>query len=191
MQPEIIKKVILASTKFLNLVETTYKNKIGKLSTWLSAERPNNQNAVVIIALVHDEHKEPCLVVIKEYRVPIQGYEWGLPAGLIEPGHSPEATVIKELTEETGLNVSTFTRPISPAVFNSPGLTNEAVYYAFVYADGKLDDSKTEESEDITSYLMTRQEVQSLLRQAEHDPKIMIGAKAWLIFTRFVEHGDL
>jgi ADP-ribose pyrophosphatase len=191
MQPEIIKKTVLASTKFLNLIEITYKNKIGKLSTWFSAERPNNQNAVVIVALVHDENKEPCLVVIKEYRVPIQGYEWGLPAGLIESGQSPEATAIKELKEETGLYVSTFTRPISPAVFNSPGLTNEAVYYAFVYADGKLDNSKTEESEDITSYLMTRQEVQSLLRQAEHDPKTMIGAKAWLIFNRFVEHGDL
>jgi ADP-ribose pyrophosphatase len=191
MQPEIIKKHIVTKTKFLDLVQTTYKNKLGNESTWISANRPNNQNAVVIVALVHDENKEPCLVVIKEFRVPIEGYEYGLPAGLIEPNQSVEATAIKELLEETGLNVSTFIRPISPAVFNSPGITNEAISYAFVYAEGRIDNSKTEESEDITAYLMTRKEVQSLLIQAEHDPKILLGAKAWLIFNRFVEHGDV
>jgi ADP-ribose pyrophosphatase len=190
MQPEIIKKHCIAKTKFLDLIETTYKNKNGKQSTWVSAERPNNQNAVVIAALVHED-REPCLVVIKEFRVPIQGYEWGLPAGLIEPGQSAEATAIKELQEETGLHVSTFIRPISPMVFNTPGITNEAVSFAFVYAEGKIDNSKTEETEEITAYLMTRKEIQSLLLQADHDSTMLIGAKAWLIFTRFVEHGDI
>ena len=77
MEPVILNKQNVAETRFLNLVTTSYQDKTGKISNWMSAERPNGQNAVVIVAVIQEDKKDPRLVVIKEYRVPIQGYEWG------------------------------------------------------------------------------------------------------------------
>jgi hypothetical protein len=77
-------------------------------------------------------------------------------------------------------------------VFNSAGLTSEAVSYAFVEASGALSKDNLESSEDISAFLYSRAAVQSLLADAM-DPvnKILIGAKAWLIFQRFVKYGDI
>lgn len=77
-------------------------------------------------------------------------------------------------------------------VFNSAGLTNEAVSYAFVEATGYMNQDKLQASEDISTFLYSRAEVAQLLKDAM-DPKnnILVGAKAWLIFERFVKHGDI
>ena len=197
---KILNKKNLAETRFLNLVDTTYEDKNGKQRSWVSAERPGNQNAVVIVAVV------PCwsprhsslgstfykLVLIKEFRIPLMGYEIGLPAGLIDPGMSIEDTAVKELKEETGLDVVKFLRPVTPFIFNSPGITSEAISYAFVEAKGNLSNEYLESSEDITAFLYDQSSVQQLLADAT-DPEngIMIGAKSWLIFDRFVKYGDI
>jgi ADP-ribose pyrophosphatase len=181
---KIIEKRDIANTKFLNLVQTEYEDKKGRTGFWVSAERPNNQNAVVIVAIVPELKR---LVVISEFRVPLQGYEWGLPAGLIDEGRDIEETARRELKEETGLEVVRFIRPPSPLVYNSPGLTNEAVSYAFVEATGELTNSYSHDDEDITPYLLDASRINELL----HSTSVMIGAKAWLIFERFVKYGDI
>lgn len=193
MKPVILNKQNVAETKFLNLVTTSYQDAKGKMSNWVSAERPNSQNAVVIVALVQDDmFNTPRLVVTKEYRVPIQGYEIGLPAGLIDPGQSIEETVRRELKEETGLNVIRFIRRVTPMVYNSAGITNEAVSFAFVEASGKISKDNLKDSEDITTFLYNRDEVRFILEEAEKPgSNTMVGAKAWLVFERFVKYGDI
>lgn len=192
MEPVIVNKQNVAETRFLNLVTTSYQDKNGKGATWISAERPNGQNAVVIVALKQDNLNNPLLVIIKEYRVPIQGYEWGMPAGLIDPGQNIKETAIRELKEETGLDVVRFIRPVTPIVFNSPGMTNEGVSFAFVEASGELSDTGLHASEDISAFTYSRAAVAQLLAEAmEPDSKVLIGAKSWLIFERFVKYGDI
>jgi ADP-ribose pyrophosphatase len=202
----IITKTNIAETRFLNLVSTTYEDKNGKIKEWVSAERPGNQNAVVIVAIVNTVEKpsfgttvdklreEPRLVVIREFRVPIQGYEWGLPAGLIDPAQSIEDTAMRELKEETGLTVGRFIRPVTPFVYNSSGLTPEAVSYAFVEATGEISDEFLHASEDITAFLFTRDQVKNILDAAQNrqlNKNLLVGSKAWLIFERFVKYGDI
>jgi 8-oxo-dGTP pyrophosphatase MutT (NUDIX family) len=191
MIPKVINKQYVAGTPHLSLVSLTYLDKSGKEGTWVSAERPGNKNAVVIIAL-KNEPKNPMLVVTREFRVPIKGYEWGLPAGLIDERQSIEDTAVRELKEETGLDVVKFLRPVTPMVYNSPGLTNEAISYAFVEVSGQISNKFLKDSEDIATYLYPRASVQALLRDAMNpQSNIMVGAKAWLIFERFVKYGDV
>jgi ADP-ribose pyrophosphatase len=194
MIPKVINKQYIAGTPHLSLVSLSYIDKNGKEGTWVSAERPNDKKAVVIVAIKPDvDHPDfPLLLVTKEFRVPIKGYEWGLPAGLIDEGQSIEETAVRELKEETGLDVVKFLRPVTPFVFNSPGMTNEAVSYAFVEVKGQISDRNLQDSEDITAFFYSRTAVQRLLEDSIiPQSNIMVGAKAWLIFDRFVKYGEI
>jgi 8-oxo-dGTP pyrophosphatase MutT (NUDIX family) len=42
------------------------------------------------------------VVLVRQYRPPLEGIELGLPAGLVEEGEEPEAAARRELSEETG-----------------------------------------------------------------------------------------
>ncbi|HZY65321.1 MAG TPA: NUDIX hydrolase [Rubrobacteraceae bacterium] len=42
------------------------------------------------------------VVLVRQYRPPLERMELGLPAGLVEPGENPEAAARRELSEETG-----------------------------------------------------------------------------------------
>ena len=196
MNLKILNKTTIAKTPHLNLVNTSYLDKAGNQKDWVSAERPGNQNAVVVVAYIkvpnnNNEYFSKALVVTKEYRIPIGGYEWGMCAGLIEPNMSIEETAVKELKEETGLDVVRFLCPCTPFIFNSPGMSSECCSYAFVEATGKVSEDQLENSEDITVYLYDRDQVGDLMLKAQNDSKIMIGAKSWLIFDRFVKYGEI
>ena len=65
----------------------------------------NNEDkidAVVICALHKAQNK---LVLINQYRVPINKYIYELPAGLVDNNEDIETSVRRELKEETGLDV--------------------------------------------------------------------------------------
>jgi len=179
----------VVETRFLNLNETQYEHK-GKTGTWFWAERPKQQNAVVIAALVMCPTglglSLPRLVVISEFRVPIGDYEYGLPAGLIDHDETIDTTVRRELKEETGLEVVNF-RKISPLIFNTAGLTNEGCHMAFVTARGTLSTADNEASEDIQPMLLSQQEVKELL----NDPSKKFGAKGYLVMERFADTGSI
>jgi ADP-ribose pyrophosphatase len=171
----------LLSKKFLNFQETVYEDRHGKEKRWNWVQRPGNQDAIVIAATVDDK-----LVLIKEFRVPLRGYVYELPAGLIDPFESAQESGIREFHEETGL-IITRVLGISPLVYNSPGLTNEAVFLMFAEAEGTVSDSSNQSSEDITTMTYSRAAVQDLM----NDPSVRIGAKAYLVFRDFVKYGKI
>jgi ADP-ribose pyrophosphatase len=58
-------------------------------------ERPD---AAIIVPLTRDGD----VVLVRQYRPPLERMELGLPAGLVEEGEKPEAAARRELLEETG-----------------------------------------------------------------------------------------
>ena len=118
---KIINKKIIFETKFVNLVETKYINMRNKASKWIHAERTNNSKGVMIVAIFNNK-----LVVIKEFRVPIENYEWGFPAGLIDSNEDIVTAAKREFNEETGLTISKINK-ISPFSYNTAGLSNESI----------------------------------------------------------------
>jgi mutator protein MutT len=61
------------------------------------------QNPVPAAAVILQQQRR--ILLVKRKFEPRAG-EWSLPAGFIEWGESPEQTAIREVQEETGLNVS-------------------------------------------------------------------------------------
>jgi len=154
------------------------------MKEWSWAQRPNGIRAVVVAATL-----EKKLVLIKEFRVPLNGYIYELPAGLVDPGESPEDAARREFHEETGLTITKLLHPISPALVNSPGLSDESIHMVFAEASGTVDTSKHEGSEDIEVLVYSQAAVQKLVEDAMKDPTILIGAKAYFVFLKFIMCG--
>ncbi len=173
---KILKEKNILETPYLNIIETEYINTNNENSKWFHAERTNNQKGVMIVATIEEK-----LVVIKEFRVPLKDYEWNFPAGLIDEGEDIETAAKREFNEETGLNISKINK-ISPFVYNTAGLSNESISLVFANASGNINYSKNEASEDITVYLMSKDDVKEILKNTNDK----ISAKAWLIFDNFV-----
>jgi len=145
-------------------------------------------DAVAIAALhIDKETKKVKLVVVKEYRIPLGGYYYGLPSGLIEEGMTVEETIEKELKEETGLDIITIDE-ISPPVFSSAGLTDESSVIAYVSCTGVPSVAGNEESEDIEVLLLDLDELEKLYEMKGEYAGGRMSAKLWLICRETIEH---
>ena len=66
------------------------------------------------------------VVLVSQYRPPLEGMELGLPAGLVEEGEEPEAAARRELSEETGYTGGEW-EPLG-ALASSPSLKDNWAY---------------------------------------------------------------
>lgn len=157
----------LTNFKWLNLYEVDYLNKVGNSNKWIFASRNKNagtiqSNAVVIVPLLKIGRKKH-LVVIKEFRVPLNCYEYGLPSGLIDEGEDIITATKRELFEETNLVVDKVLLTSNP-VISSAGLSDEATNYVFVECSGESSTINNEETEDITIEVLDIDGVSKLRR---------------------------
>ena len=176
----ILGKEVLYKSRYLNLVGIRFIDKSGQEGTWYSAERSNGGKTVVIAALLDNK-----LVVTREYRVPIQDYEWALPAGLVDGEELPEETAERELKEETNLDLISISGK-TPFLYNTAGMTNEMVSIVYGHARGTIGQTGNEQTEEIQSFLMDEKQLLEIV----NDGNNKISAKAYLIFGRFIK-GDL
>lgn len=91
----------------------------------VSREFIEHPGAVSVVALRHREGRDEVLL-IKQYRHPVQATEWELPAGLLDVhGEPPHVAAARELAEEADLTASTW--HILTDLFPSPGGIGEAI----------------------------------------------------------------
>jgi len=180
----------LTAEKWLNLFKVSYISRTGDEKFWQMASRQKEPkciaggyrrpDAVVIVPFHIGENK---MVVTREYRVPLNDYEYGFPAGLVDSGESVEQAARRELMEETGLTVSRFIK-ISPPLYSSAGMTDESVAMAYVECEGEPSTSANADSELIDILLISAEAALRLLS----DPTLKFDAKAWLAISQFAEY---
>jgi hydrolase, NUDIX family len=183
----------LSKTKYLSLYSADYTNKKGNLKNWIIASRKsledienkffNNEedkiDAVVIIAKHVDEDK---LVVIRQFRVPINDYVIELPAGLVDGSESFEEAVRRELKEETGLDLIEIDREATKEkVYISVGMTDESIALVKCTCNGVVSQENLEEDEDIEVVMLNKEEAKELINSNEN-----IDVKALLVIQNFI-----
>lgn len=183
----------LSKNKYLSLYSADYTNKKGNLKNWIIASRKsledienkffNNEedkiDAVVIIAKHVDEDK---LVVIRQFRVPINDYVIELPAGLVDGSESFEEAVRRELKEETGLDLIEIDREATKEkVYISVGMTDESIALVKCTCNGVVSQENLEEDEDIEVVMLNKEEAKELINSNEN-----IDVKALLVIQNFI-----
>ncbi|MFP4445123.1 MAG: NUDIX hydrolase [Desulfosudaceae bacterium] len=176
----------------VKLYKATYQDKTGKKRSWMFAsrkkvptalEKENTPDAVVIVPYHLEEEK---LVIIREYRVPLGGMQYGFPAGLVDADETIETTAARELYEETGLRLVRILRQ-SPLIYSSSGLTDESLVLVFAECRGRPTSRHTGDAEDIAVIMLTQKAAIAL----RENPDLSFDVKSWLVLDTFAETGRI
>ena len=176
MKPEIKTIKELATTKFLNMYDVDYVNKIGNSKKWTSVSRVslkeyenrllthNTTTDAVLIAPYHIEKEK--LVLVKQYRVPLNHYIYEIPAGLVDNNEDIENCVKRELFEETGLELVEI-KKVFKNIYLSPGITDECASLVFCTCKGDISYDYLQEDEDLTIHMYSQDEIDDIIKNEE------------------------
>jgi ADP-ribose pyrophosphatase len=106
----------------------------------------NHPGAVAVVALDGQDR----VVLLRQYRHPVRGYLWELPAGLRDAdGEAPLDTAKRELAEEVLLAAGRWS--LLATTFSSPGFTDEQIliYLAEELSDVERPEGFTLEHEEL------------------------------------------
>ena len=129
-----------------------------------SPEKLLHPRVDAVMIIMTDEPGEHMLL-IREFRLELGREIFGLPAGLIDPGETPEEAARRELKEETGLDITGIRRVLPPA-YSAVGLSNEQCVCVFGTAAGEIAPCK-ETGEEITARWYSKAELRDMLERGE------------------------
>lgn len=127
--------------KILNLRIDTVESVNGESTR----EIVEHSGGAVVLPLFPNKN----VIMIRQFRKPIERDVLEIPAGKIEQGESPEETAFRELHEETGYMAKNMT--LLTKMYPSVGYSEELLY---IYLATDLEPGETDfdENEDIDSY---------------------------------------
>lgn len=165
----------ISNNPFLNLFHMDTTAKDGTPMQYYFASR-NKKEAIKIKTraltpegmMIYPILKEDSskIVLIKQYRYPIDTWVYELPAGLIDPGEMPKDAAVRELKEETGFELElleetndSYMRPF----FMGPGFTDETSCFVYGYATGVSSNKYMENTEQIEVVLADKRKAKEIL----------------------------
>lgn len=177
---------LLHATRWINLLER---------DGWIFASRrrpeePSRIDGVNVVALHRASPADVChrLVVIEEFRVPIDRWEFGMPAGLLDAGEAVETCAERELKEETGLEVATVLQR-SGTTFSSPGLCDESQAFVVATCCGTPSLEPGIDGERIRVHLLSRQDCRELLERNRLE-QAAISSRLWPVLVAVAQGGS-
>ncbi|WP_461810710.1 NUDIX hydrolase [Faecalimonas sp.] len=170
----------VTDNRFLNMYTLEMNSEKNRKSTYYVASRAKNidelkittkknkADGVIIYSLYYDEDSR-CekIVLIRQYRCPIDDYIYEFPAGLVDEGEDLKTAGVREFKEETGLILTPidvknmFTKPF----FTTVGMTDESCGTVYGYAKGIPSKEGQEENEEIEIVLADRKEARRILEE--------------------------
>ena len=119
------------------------------------------------------------VLLVRQFRYPMQEYLLELPAGKIDAGEPPEETAARELAEEVGYEAGRLTKIAE--CYSTPGFCDEKLH---IYLAEELTPLQAagDVDEDLEVVRLTRSEIQEYLRHGRfHDAKTIIGIQHLLL----------
>ena len=143
-----------------------------------SVEKLLHPRTDAVMIIMTDEPREH-LLLIREFRLELGREIYGLPAGLIDPGETPEQAARRELKEETGLDLIEI-RHVMPPAYSAVGLSNEQCICVFGVAGGEIAPCK-ETGEEITARWYSREELREMVQHETFGSWAQASTYMWTI----------
>lgn len=125
--------------------------------------------AVAIVAITDDKE----VILVKQFRKPIEKVIWEIPAGKLEIGENPKDCAIRELKEETGYSAQNL--KLIHKFYTSAGFSNQKIY---IYLATELiaGENNFDDDEDLEVHKIDLEEAYNMISKNEiEDAKTSIG----------------
>lgn len=186
----------LTENRFLNLYEIDARTNSETPFSYYFASRNSEENlklktkqnhpeGIVIYALLKEEPEK--IVLIRQYRYPLDTYLYELPAGLVDAGETPEQAAIREMKEETGLSLEVYQGGadfLREPFFIGPGFTDESSTSVFGFVEGNVSKSFCEDTESIEVVFANKTMVREILQ------KERVSLRAGLLLMNFLQRKE-
>ena len=104
------------------------------------------------------------ILLVRQYRYPVDEELWELPAGRLDPGETPEAGIQRELREEIGRRAESLEK--IGFFYTTPGFCDESMH--LFRASGLVDDRKdADDDERIEVGAFTMEEARAMIAGGE------------------------
>jgi ADP-ribose pyrophosphatase len=165
-ESEIVKHDELYSGQIVKLHLDTIRHPSGRTSIREIVLHPGG---VLAIPILNDGR----VVLVRQFRYPIQKYILEFPAGKLDSHQSPAETIARELEEEAGYRAELLTHECS--FYTSPGISNELLHL-FLARELRPVSQRLEEGEHISVERYTLEEcLAKVLRGEIIDGKTLVG----------------
>lgn len=118
---------------------------------------------VSVVAMAITEERQ--VLLIKQFRYPVDNILTELPAGFIDPSEQPQQAIERELLEETGYGFSSFHYLGITAA--NPGVLNNFTHMYLAMGGKKITGQQLDQNEEIEIILKSMEEVKVMLHHNE------------------------
>ena len=131
----------------------------------LELEMIRHNGASAVVALTDPpESNDPGVLLIHQFRYAAGGRIWEIPAGVLEPGETPETCARRELAEETGATAGEFRHLTT--IYTTPGFTDEKIHL-FLASGISAGEPRHERDEFLTIETRRMSEIMAMIRDGE------------------------
>ncbi len=176
---------VLYEGKHVNFCSRKFIDKFDNEKEWEYVRRENNREAVIIVP-----NNEDKIVLVKQFRIPINKYTLELPAGLINANESVKDAALREFREETGYNCK-FLKSSMPLCI-SPGISSMIIHFVDVEADfSERFTQELDDTEEIEIVMFERKNIkESIEKYLEENREVILDTKVYATFL-CGKNGDL
>jgi len=137
------------------------------IEPYFVVELPDFCNIMLVTA---DER----VVLVRQYRYPINQTTYELAGGIIEKGEDPKVAALRELQEETGYTSNEVEFLFKAAV--NPALNSNTAYFYLARNAIKTESQNFDEFEDLDVVSFSKEEFLQLLKENKFQHSVQIGA---------------
>ncbi|MCR8633877.1 NUDIX domain-containing protein [Paenibacillus radicis (ex Xue et al. 2023)] len=158
--------------RMISLQVDTVKLPNGETATREIVRHPG---AVAVLALTEDR-----MLVVEQYRKPLEKSQVEIPAGKLEPGEDPMEAAKRELEEETGYRTDSLKHLCS--FYTSPGFADE-ILHLYVAEQLEKGEVHLDEDEFLDCESITLEQAQQYIREQRiSDAKTITAVYAWQVY---------